>query len=88
MALLATFGYPPSMTKLLEQALREVAKWSDAEQDALETAILAEVAGDTAWDARFRASAPALARLADEARSEHRRGLFQLLDPDTSECPS
>ena len=83
MALFATFGYTPNMTKLLEEALRAVAEWSDAEQDALAAAILAEVAGDAEWDAQFHASAPALARLADEALSEHRQGRSQPLDPDT-----
>lgn len=71
------------MTKLLEEAIRVVAELPDAEQDALAAAILAEVAGDAEWDAKFHASASALARLADEALSEHRRGRSRPLDPDT-----
>ena len=70
------------MTKLLEEALRAVAQLPDAEQDALAVAIMAEVAGDVSWDERFRASADALVRLADEAISEHRAGRSEPLDPD------
>ena len=71
-----------NMTKLLEEALRAVAKLPDAEQDALASAILAEVAGDAAWGDRFRASADELEHLANEAIEEHRQGRSQPLDPD------
>ena len=70
------------MTKLLEQALRAVAELPDAEQDALATAILAEVQGEHEWDRRFVASAGDLERLADDALAEHRQGRSQPLDPD------
>lgn len=82
MACRETLGYTPSMTKLLEEALRAVSQLPDAEQDALASAILAEVAGDAAWDDRFRASASELERLADDAIEEHRRGQSRPLDPD------
>jgi hypothetical protein len=70
------------MTKLLEQALRAVADLPDAEQDALATAILAEVQGEEEWDRRFGASTGDLAHLADEALAEHRGRRSQPLDPD------
>ena len=76
------FGYTPSMTKLLEEALRAVSRLPDAEQDALASAILAEVVGDAAWDDRFRASARELEQLADDAIEEHRRAQSRPLDVD------
>jgi acyl-CoA reductase-like NAD-dependent aldehyde dehydrogenase len=78
----AAGGYTPTMTKLLDQALRAVAELPEAEQDALAAAILAEVKGDESWDRQFSESATHLERLADEAIVEHRQGRSQPLDPD------
>lgn len=82
MARESSSGYTSGMTKLLDQALRAVAELSDAEQDVLAAAILAEVTGEETWDRQFQSSADALERLADEALVEHRQGRSQPLDPD------
>jgi hypothetical protein len=82
-ALLSGTRYTPTMTRLLDQALRALADLPEAEQDALAVAILAEVKGDETWEQQFGASAAQLERLADEAMSEHREGRSQPLDPDT-----
>ena len=71
------------MTTKLEQALAEVSKLSQAEQDALAELILHEIASERRWDEAFAASADALAQLADEALAEHRAGQTELLDPDS-----
>lgn len=75
--------YTPIMTKLLEEALRAVADLPDAEQDALATAILAEVQGEEEWHRRFVASEGDLELLADQALAEHRQARSQPLDPNT-----
>ncbi len=41
------------MTELLERAVREVHKLSPAEQDAIATLILAEIADEQAWAESF-----------------------------------
>lgn len=41
------------MTKLLERAVAEAARRPDAEQDAIATRILAELADEQEWDRAF-----------------------------------
>jgi len=62
------------MTKLLEQALSEVAKLPPSEQDALAAILLEELASEKKWADLFAKSQGALARLAEEALAEHRAG--------------
>lgn len=71
-----------TVTKLLERAFAEAAKLPDEEQDALAVWILEELAAERKWETAFASSADALAKLADEALSEHRAGQTQVLDPD------
>jgi len=44
------------MTKLLQQLIAEIEKLPDKEQDALAARILAELADEEAWTARFNAT--------------------------------
>ena len=69
------------MTKALEAALKEVAKLSPVDQDALAEAILAEIRSEKAWEHSFGSSQGELGQLADEALSEHKAGRTKPLDP-------
>lgn len=62
------------MTKLLETALDRVSKLSDAEQDAVATILLDELASEQRWTELFAKSQDVLARLAEKALSEHAAG--------------
>lgn len=62
------------MTKALKKAFEAASRLPDREQDELATAILEELAADERWEAVFVQSQPALERLAEEARREHRAG--------------
>ena len=62
------------MTQLLEQALREVAKLSAPEQDALAAILLEELVSDQRWSKSFEKSQDVLARLAEEALADQAAG--------------
>ena len=68
------------MTQLLEQALAEVARLPEDEQDAVAALVLAEVDAERRWTAAFRASPDQLAALAHEAIGDDRRGRTQTLE--------
>ena len=70
------------MTKVLEKAFDEASKLSESEQDALGEWLLAEIESEREWDRAFARSQDLLARLAEEALAEHRRGQTDELDPD------
>jgi hypothetical protein len=70
------------MTKVLEQAFDAASKLSENEQNALGEWLLAEIESEGEWDQAFARSQDLLARLAKEARVEHRRGETDELDPD------
>lgn len=63
-----------AMTQLLEKALREVAKLSPSDQDAVATIMLEELASEQKWAELFAKLQDALARMAEEALAEHRTG--------------
>ena len=65
------------MTQLLDQAFKEMAKLSPSEQDALATALLAELASEKRWSELFDQSQDLLSKLADDALAEHRAGKTQ-----------
>ena len=44
------------MTELLQQAIAEVSKLSDDQQDAIASRLLAELEDEQAWQARFEAT--------------------------------
>ena len=79
--LLVQRGIVP-MTQLLEKAIAEVSRLSEQEQDAIANWILDELKSERRWDKAFANSEDTLARLADEALVEHRKGHTQTLDPD------
>ena len=44
------------MTELLQQAIAEISKLSDEQQDAIATRLLVELKDEQAWQARFEAT--------------------------------
>jgi hypothetical protein len=65
------------MTQLLEQALTEVKKLPEPEQDAIAKLILDELADERRWQESFARSQDQLARLAARVREEIRAGRVQ-----------
>jgi hypothetical protein len=70
------------MGRVLEQAVAEVAKLPDAEQEAVGAWILAELEGEKRWDDLFARSADLLSELAADAVREDEAGLTEPLDPE------
>jgi hypothetical protein len=62
------------MTKLLKEVLAKLSKLPPAQQDELAAWLLAEMEDEARWDKSFAESQDALAKLADDALEEHRRG--------------
>ncbi len=71
------------MTRLLKKAMERVAVLAPKEQDAIAAIVLEEIEDDARWRASFARSQNALARLADQARSEIARGEVLPHDPAT-----
>ena len=70
------------MTSLLQQAISEVQKLSSAEQDAIASVILEELADERRWDEAFAASQSKLAQMAAKARDEIKAGRVKNLGID------
>lgn len=62
------------MTKLLEKALKEVAKLPASEQDAVAAILLEELASEQRWTESFAKSQEQLAKLAEDAVAEYKAG--------------
>jgi hypothetical protein len=62
------------MTELLEQALTEVQKLPEPEQDAIATLILEKLADERRWQESFARSQEQLARMAAKVREDIRAG--------------
>ena len=62
------------MTQLLEQALTQVKKLPEPEQDAITSLILEELADERRWQESFARSQDQLARMAAKVREEVRAG--------------
>lgn len=62
------------LTASLEKAFIEASKLSESEQDALAIWILKELESERLWDKAFSDSSDKLARLAEEALKEHKKG--------------
>jgi hypothetical protein len=58
------------MTRLLDQAIREVASLPEADQDRIAQLILAELQAEAGWDERFRRSQDKLSQLGNTAQEE------------------
>jgi len=67
---------------LLEKAFAEAQKLPPDEQEALAQWILDELMSERRWTEAFESSQDALAKLADEALSEHRAGRTRPLNLD------
>jgi len=70
------------MGKVLEQAVTELTKLPEAEQEVAGAWILAELESERKWNDLFARSADLLAEMADEAIREDEAGLTQPLDPE------
>lgn len=79
------------MTELLEQAITEIGKLPAAEQDAIASRILAELADEQEWTSRFNATTDhQWDRLSELARQEISAGDTDALDdvfPDGDRNP-
>ena len=71
------------MSELLERAFEEASKLPDNGQDAFAKWIIAELAAERGWRARFASSPNALSSLASEALAERESGGTESLDPDS-----
>ena len=72
------------MTRMLADAIAEVRKLPELEQDAMAALILRWIADDHAWDEKFARSQDRLARLANMARAEIEAGQVRPLSRSAS----
>lgn len=68
------------MTALLEKAITEISKLPQVEQDALAAILLEELASEKCWEELFSNSQDKLAKLADEALAEFKKGKTKPMD--------
>lgn len=68
------------MTKALKKAFDAASELSEAAQDELAAAILAEIEAEKRFDATLAGSGEMLERLADEAEAEQRTKKTESLD--------
>jgi hypothetical protein len=68
------------MGKVLQQAVTELAKLPDAEQEVVGAWILAELESERRWDDLFARSPDLLSEMAAEAIREDEAGLTEPLD--------
>jgi hypothetical protein len=62
------------MTQLLQQAIAQLHKLPDSDQDAIATMILAEIADEERWSTAFENSQDQLSRIAERVREDIRAG--------------
>jgi hypothetical protein len=62
------------MTQLLEQAIAEIHKLPETDQDAIAALILAEINDERRWEAAFANSQEQLSRMADKVREDIHAG--------------
>ena len=70
------------MGKVLQQALTELTKLPETEQDAVGAWILAELESERKWEELFARSPDLLAEMAADAIREDDAGLTEPLDPE------
>jgi hypothetical protein len=68
------------MTETLQKALKEISKLPAEQQDAIGEMLLEGLASDRKWDELFAKYPDQLAKLADQAMEEDRRGETTPLD--------
>jgi hypothetical protein len=65
------------MTQRLEQAIAELHKLSDTDQDAIASLIFAEINDEREWEGSFAGSRGQLQKMADKVRDDIRAGRIQ-----------
>lgn len=68
------------MTKLLEEAVKEISKLPEKEQNEIAQLILDELNDEKSWDESFSKSQDFLSKLADEALEEFNKGKTKDID--------
>jgi hypothetical protein len=68
------------MTILLEKVIDRISVLPAKKQNAIARLLLAEIEAEAKWDKSFKSSQPELAKLANDALAEHRRGKTRSLD--------
>lgn len=68
------------MTELLEQALQKVASLPVDEQDAIASQIIETLEDEAIWKEKLARTSGKLRRLANDAKTENRRGDTRPLD--------
>jgi predicted DNA-binding ribbon-helix-helix protein len=63
-----------AMTQLLQQAIAELHKLPESEQDTIAALILAEIDDERHWDAQFASTQRELAQLVAKVRDDIRTG--------------
>ena len=69
------------MTKLLEEAFERAAELPPEARNSFAEWLIAELESERRWETAFAESSDKLARLAEEALQENRRGEAEELDP-------
>jgi hypothetical protein len=68
------------MTNSLQEAFRQASALPDEQQETLAAILLEEIAAEKRWQESFAGSQDVLAKMAEEALEEDRRGETQDLD--------
>jgi len=76
----------PSMNKILERAIAQLAKLPEEEQEAYGLQLLEELESERGWDERFAKSQDLLGAMAAQAREDVARG--DVLPYDPSDRPA
>jgi hypothetical protein len=71
------------MTQLLQQALAEIQRLPDTEQDAIASLILEELADERRWEETFARTQDELGRLAAKVREDIAAGRVTDISPDS-----
>jgi hypothetical protein len=71
------------VTELLKKAFDVASRLPEDEQDAVAEWLLAELASEEGWEARFARTQDALSMLAREASEEHERDETEELKPES-----
>jgi hypothetical protein len=70
------------MTQLLEQAIAELHKLPESDQDAIAALILEEISDERRWEVSFANSQRELSKLAEKVREDIRSGRVRDLGID------
>ena len=68
------------MTNSLQEAFKQASALPDEQQEALAAIVLEEIAAEKQWQEAFARSQDVLAKMAEEALEEDRRGETEDLD--------